>query len=220
MSSAPIEAPRAAATVVVVRNGKGGVETLMLRRNSEGAFADHWVFPGGKVEATDGADELDSARHAAAREAAEEAGIVLDPHNLVTLNFWLPPATAPRRFATWFFVAEGSEEEIHVDGTEIHEHAWLPPTEVMARSDEGITQLAPPTWMTLHVLSEFADVAALLAWARNREPEHFETRVARLGDQMVCMWHGDAGYESGDLGLPGPRHRLTTGRPWRFERTP
>ena len=42
-----------AATVVVLRDGDEGLETLMLRRNSKIAFGGMWVFPGGRVDDTD-----------------------------------------------------------------------------------------------------------------------------------------------------------------------
>ena len=46
----------AAATVVVVRDardGSGGVEALLLRRNATGTFGGLWVFPGGRVDRDD-----------------------------------------------------------------------------------------------------------------------------------------------------------------------
>jgi len=36
-----------AATVIVLRDGVDGPETLMLRKNSKIAFGGMWVFPGG-----------------------------------------------------------------------------------------------------------------------------------------------------------------------------
>ena len=39
-----------AATVVLLRDGAGGLETLLLRRNSRIAFGGMWVFPGGRVD--------------------------------------------------------------------------------------------------------------------------------------------------------------------------
>lgn len=96
--SATVAAPRAAATVLVVRDGPEGLEVLLLRRAEKG---DHnsgaWVFPGGLVDADDRAvrqactgldDAQASARlglpeggldHfvAAVRECFEEAGVLL-----------------------------------------------------------------------------------------------------------------------------------------------
>ena len=57
------EAPRRAATVVLLRDGSDGLETLMLRKNSKIAFGGMWVFPGGRVDPGDreGLDAEDRA---------------------------------------------------------------------------------------------------------------------------------------------------------------
>jgi hypothetical protein len=42
-----------------------------------------------------------------------------------------------------------------------------------------------------------------------------------MGDTIVAMYHGDAGYESGDVDAPGARHRLLMGTDgWHYERRP
>src|SRR3546814_2093543 len=65
-----------AATVVLLRDGDEGLETLMLHRTSQVAFGGMWVFPGGRVDPEDrrheDPDEEAAARRAAAREAKEE----------------------------------------------------------------------------------------------------------------------------------------------------
>lgn len=52
--------PRPAATVMLVRDGADAVEVFMMKRNVGGAFAGLHVFPGGKVDATDHAEELEA----------------------------------------------------------------------------------------------------------------------------------------------------------------
>ena len=67
-----------AATVVLVRDGDAGLETLMLHKNSKLAFGGMWVFPGGRIDDEDreGAESAeDAARRAAVREAVEEADL-------------------------------------------------------------------------------------------------------------------------------------------------
>lgn len=65
---------RDAATLVLLRDGAGGVEVLMVRRQRAASFmADAFVFPGGRTEPDDGGDFALSA----AREAFEEAGVLL-----------------------------------------------------------------------------------------------------------------------------------------------
>jgi len=82
--------PRLAATAVVLRDGRAGIEAFMVVRHRAIAFASGaLVFPGGKVDAQDGdaawaelaparlPAEQRALRVAAAREAFEEAGLML-----------------------------------------------------------------------------------------------------------------------------------------------
>jgi 8-oxo-dGTP pyrophosphatase MutT (NUDIX family) len=205
-----------AATVVVARAGADGhLEVLMVRRSGVGAFADMWVFPGGRVDDADGPghDVLEAARRAAVREAAEEVGVRLAAASLIPWSHWTPPATSPRRYATWFFVGPWQGDEVRVDGHEIVDAEWLTPRAVLA----GGLALAPPTIVTLHELREVRSLDGL----RRTDPPRYVTRPARSADgRTALMWWGDAGYESGDADVAGPRHRLwyEPGRPWVFER--
>jgi 8-oxo-dGTP pyrophosphatase MutT (NUDIX family) len=213
-----------AGTVVLLRDAAGGLETLMLRRNSRLDFVGGmWVFPGGRVDLADregAADALAAARRAAAREAREEAGLELHAQDLLPFAHWTPPPVIPRRFLTWFFVAAAPAGRVVVDGGEIHEHAWMRPAQALRRRDAHEIELAPPTWVSLHWLAGFARTADALESARRRPPEFFATRIARLEGDMLSLWHGDAGYDTGDPLAPGPRHRLWMGRTgWRYERT-
>src|SRR5262245_53135936 len=216
--------PRPAATVILVRDEPGGLETLMLRRSSKVAFGGMWVFPGGKVDAADrvgldAGDELEAARRAAVREAVEEAGLAAPASSLVPFSHWTPPAIAPVRFHTWFFLAEAPAGRVAVDQGEIHEHAWMRPDEALRRRHAREIELAPPTFVTLIELSRFGAVTPALAAARARTPERFTTRIAKTEGGVVALWHGDAGYENGDAARPGPRHRLwMLDAGWRYER--
>jgi 8-oxo-dGTP pyrophosphatase MutT (NUDIX family) len=212
-----------AATVVLVRDHDGAVETLMLRRNSKIAFGGHWVFPGGRIEDADraGADDVEhAARRAAVREAMEEADLRVDEASLTFISHWTPPVTAPKRFSTWFFVARAPEGAVTIDGSEIHEEQWMRPRDAIARRDAREIELAPPTWMTIHYLTQFETVADLLADARDLEPRFYVTRIARHSDSAIAAWEGDSAYESGDFDAPGPRHRLVMREgSWQLEHT-
>ena len=62
---------RPAATVVLVREGAGGPEVLLLRRNRATGFVPGaWVFPGGRVDAADGEDALAERWDGLTREGA------------------------------------------------------------------------------------------------------------------------------------------------------
>lgn len=213
----------AAGTVVPLRDGPGGLEVLLLKRSSRGAFGGMWVFPGGKVEQEDltgGGGEVLCARRAAVREAREEAGLVFEEAALVPLSFWLPPPEAPRRFATWFFlVLADRAASVEVDLTEIHEHRWASPGDAMSSRDGGRIQLAPPTFTTLWTLSGYDRAAAALEAASSEEPGTFVSHVAIGEDGVVAtLWEGDAGYDDRDFARPGPRRRLVMDpRGWRVE---
>ena len=217
-----------AATVVLLRDGADGVETLMLRRDSKLAFAGGaWVFPGGRIDPEDypGGTISDddvavqvAARNAAAREAMEEAGLVVDPESLVWFAHWTPGAIATRRFATWFFVGPAPDGQVVVDDGEIREHQWIRPTDALARRESGEIELIPPTWVTLHELADATSTEDVVAAARARDPEIFLTHIARVDGGIASIWQGDAAYDDLDTEKPGPRNRLLMlDSGWRLE---
>ena len=221
------EVPEAipASTVILLRDGPEGLETLMLRRNSKLEFAGGmWVFPGGRVDAEDyppdAPDDVEAAvRVAAVREAEEESGLHVDIDGLVPFAHWTPPQVAIKRYATWFFVAEAPAGAVTIDDGEIHEAMWVRPADALRRRDEGEVELAPPTWVTLDRLGRSATVAEALDEARQAEVESFVTAIGKDGDDLVALWHGDAGYETGDAAAEGPRHRLVMSNAgWRYLR--
>jgi 8-oxo-dGTP pyrophosphatase MutT (NUDIX family) len=210
-----------AATVVLVRDGARGLECLMLRKTKGQAFGGLWVFPGGRVESGDG-DGFEGVRRAAVREAREETGLLLDATELLPFAHWFPPPEAPRRFATWFFLAAlpAGAAEVIVDGGEIGDHVWTTPEAALERHRAGEIKMVPPTWVTLHRLVGLADSAAALADVRGRDLERFSTHMVDADGVLVAVWAPDAAYESGDLTATGPRHRLVMDDAgWRYQRS-
>ena len=201
-----------AATVVLLRDGAGGPEALMLRKNSKIAFGGMWVFPGGRIDADDYPDDGDKergARCAAAREAREEAGVNVDPTDFTWFAHWTPPPSTPVRFATWFFAARAGEQAVRIDDGEIKAHQWIRPAEALAKHQRGEIDLVAPTWVTLHHLARYAPVDALLRQLQSRPPRFYETHLAKRKDGVrVALWEGDAGYADSDADRDGPRHRL------------
>jgi 8-oxo-dGTP pyrophosphatase MutT (NUDIX family) len=218
--------PRPSGTVVVVRDADAGFELLLLERTPRDGEAQPWVFPGGKVDAADlraGEDEVAAARRAAAREAQEEAGLVLDVETLVPISRWITPEISPKRFDTWFFLAPlRGGASVRVDGGEIQGHRWLSPREALALHEKKSLRLAPPTYVTVTTLAVHAGVEpALRACANCELPElpTFRPRIVRLEAGAVMLYPGDAGYEAHDADRPGPRHRLyALAEGWRYER--
>jgi 8-oxo-dGTP pyrophosphatase MutT (NUDIX family) len=215
-----------AATVVVLRDGPSGLEALLVRRTRQLSFAaGHWVFPGGRVEDRDHDretdDELAAARNAAARETMEESGIELDPDLLTWFAHWTPPATAPRRYATYFFAAAAPspDQDVVVDGSEADAWSWVSPRDAIEARERGAVELRPATWITLYHLCRFPRTAEALDVLGCDPVEYFETRLATTGDERTALYRGDAGYDTFDATAQGPRHRLVMGDGrWRYER--
>jgi 8-oxo-dGTP pyrophosphatase MutT (NUDIX family) len=186
----------------------------MLRKNSRIAFGGMWVFPGGRIDDEDwngGDDDIAAARTAAVREAAEETQLSVDPNQMVMFSHWIPPAIAPKRFATWFFAASVAEDTVVIDDGEIVDLDWTTPESCLARHHEGEIELVPPTWVTLHTISGFDSVPALLTSLSTRQVRRYATKVISGANPPIVMWEGDAGYRDGVATVDGLRHRLTMG---------
>ncbi len=198
---APEQSLPVAGTVVVLRAADPGFEVLLIRRPERGSFAGAWVFPGGKVESDDRRDgdpEEEDARRAAIRETYEEVGLVVD--DLVSLSEWRPPIEAPTRIRTWFFLAEAPDDEPSPSADEVAEVAWVTPSEALARHGAGEWMLYPPTWITLHQLEAFTDLASALS--SGGAAELFQTRVLDTAAGRDFAWK-QGRLEAGAL-------------PWRF----
>ena len=132
-----------AATVVLVRDGPEGMETLLLRRNKAVKFAGgSWVFPGGRIDKADYGNSMDdieaAARVAAVRETKEEADLVIDESGLIYFAHWTTPPEAPKRFATWFYISiVDTEQSVVVDPVLIYS-SFLGGTD---RDDKGLIDI-------------------------------------------------------------------------------
>lgn len=235
-SAGPSPAPSpvgSAATVVLLRDGTGGVEVLLGERPSDrGSFAGAWVFPGGAVDdedaAGDPADSLAAAQRAAVRETLEEVGLAVDPLDLVEFAVWSPPEGVPKRMRTWFFAAPapGAEPVAAID--ELVAVEWLRPEDALDRHAAGAMTLYPPTWVTLHGLRDAPSVEGALTALRAGEVRSFVGRFS--SDRRALYWQEDAQFGSAPdadaaaredaTGTGGPRHRLLMHRrPWVYVRS-
>ncbi len=205
--------PIPSACVIPLREGAAGPELLLVRRNPDAsAFPGMWTFPGGHIDPEeyrgDADDEKAAARRAAARESREEAGMELDPGNLVFIARWTTPEIYTRRFRTWFFLAKTADHRVRTDGKEIVDHRWLPPQEVLSRQEEGGMEMPPPIFVLTTILSGFRKTSALLDHFGKAAPLVLTPKVAEVPGGLCLLYPRDAGYASVDPDAPGPRHRL------------
>lgn len=213
MPVSDVPQPRTASTVVLLRDGSDGLETLLLKRNKALLFAGGlWVFPGGALEAGDlqaaAGDELLASRIAAAREAEEESGLHPQLEEMVLVSHWTTPVVEPKRFSTWIYAAPvAAEKDVVIDGGEIHDHLWIGLAEALRRHGRGELAMLPPTYVTLCSLASYASVADLVAEERHSGVPEVLPVFANDDGRITVMFRGDAGYDSSNPAITGARHR-------------
>lgn len=214
-TSDSIEPVVPAATVVLVRDGEEGLETLLVQRNKAVKhMGGMWVFPGGKVDAGDhheDRDEYRAAVNAAIRETKEEAGLDVTADQLVYLSHWTTPEGAKRRFATWFFLTILEDgQEVQVDGGEIANHRWVKPGAAIAESADRDhpLRLMPPTYVSLSDISDCHSCEQARELMGARDAIMYAPRMVFVEDGICFLYEGDAGYEQSTLKAQGLRHRL------------
>jgi 8-oxo-dGTP pyrophosphatase MutT (NUDIX family) len=193
--SSPVPA-RPASTVLLLRDGRQGLEVFMVVRHHQIDFASGaLVFPGGRVEASDlvlaGGDAHGAFRIAAIRETWEECGVLLaapgtaptaegafaamlaerglrpDLDALAHFAHWITPDAVPKRFDTHFFLAAAPADQDAVhDGGEAVDSVWIRPLDALAEAEAGTKKIVFPTRMNLNKLARSTSVAEAFAAAR------------------------------------------------------
>ncbi len=166
--SVPVDA-LASASVIVLREWSGELQTYLLHRHSRMAFAASMVvFPGGGVDPVDG-EFSDLIRACACRETREETGVELDPADLWPWAHWITAEFEPRRFDTHFFVAvlPVGQQAADISG-ETDFAAWTAPSAALAAERSGEIALMPPTRSVLLELAAAGTVAAVRELAAGR----------------------------------------------------
>jgi len=193
--------PRPAASVVLLRRGgkhsQRALEVLMLRRSEEAKFMPGvWVFPGGSLDAADGAAEA-GLRACALRELAEEAGIELDAgEELVPFTRWITPEVIATRFDAWFFLALApAHTPPRPDGVETTEARWFQPAAALEAHEAGEVILSFPTQNQLRWLAEFRTSDEVIAAYRERTLEPIlPVVIAEDGAEPRVVLPGDPDY--------------------------
>jgi 8-oxo-dGTP pyrophosphatase MutT (NUDIX family) len=200
--------PRPAATVMLLLPAPDGIGVYLIRRSSRSRFMpDAYVFPGGAVDASDGAG-ADAFAVAALRELFEEAGILiartkdgapaaLDAETLDGLRAAVANGSALRPLLE----ARGLELDV---GALTYYSNWITPESepirfdahfFVARSPEGQNAVADATevhdgiWISAAEALARADRDELIVRLPTRK--HLE-RIARFPDVEAFLAHARA----------------------------
>ncbi|MFI9186859.1 NUDIX domain-containing protein [Streptomyces goshikiensis] len=103
---------------VVVATEDGRI--LLIERGWD-PFKGSWALPGGHVDAGE------TSRQAAARELAEEAGVLVDPATLRQIGTWDAPGRDPRgRYVTVAYLAVVPADTTALAGDDATKADWWP----------------------------------------------------------------------------------------------
>ena len=103
----------------------------------------------------------------------DDTSLIADLDRLHFFSRRVTPVAEPKRYDTYFFLAQLTPEENPIPQADQHEtveSAWLSPTEAIERHQSGEVSLAPPTLLTLMELARYDSFEALLNAPRNLQP--------------------------------------------------
>ncbi|HEY0902903.1 MAG TPA: NUDIX hydrolase [Marmoricola sp.] len=118
------------------------------------------------------------ARELPMTEFLHRRGLVLRTDLLGAWSGWLTPVFEPRRYRTWFFVAELPEGQRTRDvSSESDQVVWLPASRAVEQAEAGEILMLPPTYITSLDVGEHADPQAVVDAAADRRIEMFCPQV-------------------------------------------
>ncbi len=110
---------------------------------------------------------------------------------------WITPTFVPKRFDTWFFLAEAPEDQVALhDGSESTDSVWIGAQEAIDEAMAGKRTLVHATTKNLELLAEGGTVVGAIAAAKARKIVTVQPWVeARDGKKFLHIPEG-AGYRN------------------------
>ncbi|MFN3523691.1 MAG: NUDIX hydrolase [Phenylobacterium sp.] len=128
-------------------------------------------------------------------EVVKGLGAKLDLDSLTVFARWITPAIMPKRFDTWFYIAEAPADQLAAcDGRETVDATWIAPSEALRKAETGERKIIFPTRMNVQLLAEATSAADAVARARARTLVTVEPKVEDRPEGRVLTLPPDAGY--------------------------
>jgi 8-oxo-dGTP pyrophosphatase MutT (NUDIX family) len=116
---------------------------------------------------------------------------------MVPYAHWITPTFAPRRFDTWFFLAEAPEDQVALhDGSESVDSVWIQPQVALAEATGGKRTLVHATTKNLELLAEARTVAEALSQASQRKVVTVQPWVEERDGKRFLRIPEGAGYRN------------------------
>jgi len=130
-------------------------------------------------------------------DLAEAEDLEIATELMTPFAHWITPTFAPRRFDTWFFVAEAPQDQIALhDGSESVDSVWIGPQQAIDEATAGKRTLVHATFKNLELLAEGKTVAGAISQASKRKIVTVQPWVeSRDGKRFLHIPEG-AGYRN------------------------
>ena len=110
---------------------------------------------------------------------------------------WITPTFVPKRFDTWFFLAEAPADQVALhDGSESVDSVWIGAQQAIDEATAGRRTLVHATLKNLELLAEAKTVAAAIAAASGRKIVTVQPWVESRDGKRFLHIPPDAGYRN------------------------
>ncbi len=130
-------------------------------------------------------------------DLAEAEDLELATDLMTPFAHWITPTFVPKRFDTWFYLAEAPEDQLALhDGSESVDSVWIGAQQAIDEATAGKRTLVHATTKNLELLAEATTVAEALSQASQRKIVTVQPWVeARDGKRYLRIPEG-AGYRN------------------------
>lgn len=133
-------------------------------------------------------------------------GLVLALDALTPFAHWVTPLGMPKRFDTWFYVAETPPEQLAAcDGREAVDAVWIRPQDALSAAKEGRRTIIFPTRLNVEMLAASASAHGAIEAARARRIVTVEPKIVTEDGAQILTIPAEAGYSVTREPLEGNR---------------
>src|SRR5258707_4469810 len=130
-------------------------------------------------------------------DLAEAEDLEIATDLMTPFAHWITPTFAPRRFDTWFFLAEAPQDQVALhDGSESVDSLWIVAQQAIDEATAVTRTLVHATTKNLELLAEGKTVAGAIAAASGRKIVTVQPWVENRDGKRFLHIPPDAGYRN------------------------
>lgn len=128
-------------------------------------------------------------------ELARKENLSYTADRLHPFSRWITPDFSPRRYDTWFFVAEmpDHQEPVH-DRVETTQSRWISPSKALELYQKGEFPLVFATEKHLDQMDHFASIEQMIAATALADVQPVTPKMVQRGSEQFFLLPGDEGY--------------------------